>query len=62
MIECLPSCHSEANPPKYPPINAGQFSKERSELHAPGAKASGEHLTEDPRGVRYSEHAGQKAE
>lgn len=65
MIECLPSClddqtlggsycigkgnDSVVSGAKYPPINAGEFLRERSELHAPGAQASGKHLIEDPR-------------
>ena len=64
MIECLPSCLDQTSSDsystgqgnifrapgaKYPPINAGDFQRERSELHAPGAKASGRHLIEDPR-------------
>ena len=70
MIECLPSClnlhgvsrgngggeaHPEVAGPKYPPINAGDFQRERSELHAPGAKASGTHLIEDPRKMKQQQ-------
>jgi|EP01043_Picozoa_sp_COSAG02_P027975 hypothetical protein len=53
-IECLPSCLNVqgSSGAKYPPINAGDFSRERAELHAPGAKASGTHLIEDPRKKR----------
>ena len=58
MIECLPSClHVQGRSgARYPPINAGDFSRERSKLHAPGAKASGTHLIEDPRKKRQQQH------
>ena len=70
MIECLPSClllnddstddggGGAGGGAKYPPINAGDFQRERSELHAPGAKASGAHLTEDPRLKQQQQQAG----
>ncbi|XP_026661399.2 2-oxoglutarate-Fe(II) type oxidoreductase hxnY isoform X2 [Phoenix dactylifera] len=25
LVECLPSCHSEANPPKFPPVTCGSY-------------------------------------
>ena len=34
----------------------GDFQRERSELHAPGAKASGDHLIEDPRKKHQQQH------
>jgi isopenicillin N synthase-like dioxygenase len=30
MIECLPGCRGPDNPPKYPPIRAGDFIREKS--------------------------------
>lgn len=32
LVECLPSCCSEASPPRYPPIRAGDYLQERFRL------------------------------
>ncbi|XP_073110757.1 kihadalactone A synthase LFS isoform X3 [Elaeis guineensis] len=35
LVECLPSCHSEANPPKFPPVTCGAYMVKRyKETHA----------------------------
>lgn len=35
LVECLPSCHSEANPPKFPPITCGAYMVKRyKDTHA----------------------------
>ncbi|PGH12097.1 hypothetical protein AJ79_04496 [Helicocarpus griseus UAMH5409] len=33
VIECLPTCTSETNPPKYPPISQGEYNRMRAMMH-----------------------------
>ncbi|EEH17985.1 hypothetical protein PABG_00548 [Paracoccidioides brasiliensis Pb03] len=39
VIECLPTCTSESNPPRYFPISQGEYNRIRSMMHYPNPAA-----------------------
>jgi isopenicillin N synthase-like dioxygenase len=45
ILECLPNCSSVDNPPKYPPVIAGEYRREKLERSYNYARLKGEATT-----------------